>query len=311
MRILITGGAGFVGSHLVDRLLREDPEKVIVLDRWLSEPMREHGHRANLEFIQGDTRDTRILAGLCQQVDIVYHLASILGTSETIDIYDPEEVAEVNILGTLRVLKASLAASVKRVIYPSTPDVSWLNPYKITKSACERFCQMYYREFGLSTVVLAMPNVYGPRERWMECDWGAPFNYQKVVPTFILKALKEEPLPVFGDGKQRSVYMHVDDVVEAMVLAGTSNGCEGQVIPLGIDEQVSVRELAKQVIRLTGSRSEIQYLPMRSGETKLDISVDTKVAEKSLGFTAQVGLSEGLEITIPHCRSLVDETTGA
>ena len=304
MRFLVTGGSGFIGSHLVERLLHDNADGVIVLDRWLSDDLRKSLHMKNLEFIQGDLRDKKLLAKLCRQVDVVYHFASVLGTSETVDIYEPEEVAEVNILGTLRLLDASRAGSVRRFIYPSTPNVTWLNPYKITKMACERFCQMYFREYRLPTVVLVMPNVYGPRERWMECDWGAPYNYQKVVPTFILKALRNEQLPIYGDGKQKAVYMHVNDIVEAMVRTADCDGCEGQVIPLGVDEQVSVLQLAEQIKELTGSESELQYLPMRSGETKVDIAVDTNIAEKVLGYTAQIGLNEGLTMTIPYYSSI-------
>lgn len=304
MKYLVTGGSGFIGSHLVGRLLETDAEKVIAIDLWLSDLLMEYQGLDSFEFVHGDILDSNLLNELCGKVDIVYHFASILGTSETVDIYDSEMVTETNIVGTLRVLKASRAQSVNRVIYPSTPDVPWLNPYKITKAACERFCQMFFEEYGLETVVLALPNVYGSGERWLDCAWGAPYNYQKVIPTFILKALKNEPLPVYGDGSQKAIYMHVDDAVRAMQYAAKRKDCEGQVIPIGPDTPISVRDLANLIRDLTTSRSELQYLPMRSGEFKVDITVDPKEAATSLGFTPEIDLITGLKYTIPFYESL-------
>lgn len=305
MRVLVTGGSGFIGSHVVERLLTTDPDKLLMLDGWLSEETSRHHDRAEFEFVQGDVRDAALVKDLCGQVDVVFHLASILGTSETIEIYDSEDVADVNVMGTLRVLKASLEAGVQRVVYPATPDVPWLNPYKITKMACEKFCTMFHKEYGLETVVLRLPNVYGPRERWIDCEWGAPYNYQKVVPTFIMNALRNEPLPVFGDGEQKAVYMHVDDIVSALILAAEAEGVGGQVIPIGTREQVSVNQLAQDVIRLTDSSSEPQHLPMRPGEIELDISVDPEIAERALGFVPQMDVESGLRDTIPFYASLV------
>ena len=305
-RFLVTGGSGFIGSNLVDTLLALGADKVTVLDRWLSADIKGYLTRKDFVFAQGDVRDKELLAQLCKEADVIYHFASILGTAETIQIYDPEEVAEVNILGKLRLLAASRSASVKRVIYPSTPDVPWLNPYKITKVACEKFCQMFFEEYELDTVVLKLPNVYGPRERWMECDWQAPYNYQKIVPTFIMKALKNEPIPIFGDGEQASVYLDVSDAVRAMTKAAESKGCGGKVIPLGTGEKLTVKEIAERIITLTNSGSELKYLPMRPGETKVAIEMGTKAAEELLGFTPKINLQEGLKRAISYYSQFKD-----
>lgn len=301
----MTGGAGFIGSHLVDLLLSSGAEQVVVLDRWFSPYIAQHVGKKSFQYVQGDVRDYSLLEQLCKRVDVVYHLASVLGTSESIEIYDPLEVTEINICGTLKVLQASRRCGVKKIIYPSTPDVPWLNPYKITKRACEDFCRLFYHEYSVNTVVLRLPNVYGPRERWLTCDWGAPYNYQKVVPTFIVRALKGEPIPIFGDGEQVSMYMHVSDAVRAMLLAAKSWGCEGMVIPLASNDKVSVKELASLIIRLTGSASCLELLPMRRGETKLTIDVDATIAESLLGFRAIRKLEEGLEETIAFYRNLL------
>ena len=122
----------------------------------------------------------------------------------------------------------------------------------------------------------------------MECDWGAPYNYQKVVPTFLLRALRQQPLPVYGDGHQRSEYLYIDDAVRSLMLAADCESSTGRMIPIGTGEPVSVQDLAQLILRLTDSDSEIQFLPMRSGESKVNIQIDTSVAEEQLcGFRAQ------------------------
>ena len=271
-----------------------------MLDRWESEPLQVHADNPSFTLVKGDVLDRDLVGDLCKWADVVYHLASILGTSETVEVYDPEDVARTNIIGTLQVLKACRAGEVDRVIYPATPDVPWINPYKISKRACESFCQMFFREYGLNAIVLQLTNVYGPRERWLDNDFGAPYNYQKVVPTFILNAARNEPLPVYGDGRQQAVYIHVDDVVRAMKSAAERDGIGGEVIHVGTPEQVSVVEIAGHVIELTDSKSQVEYLPMRPGEIKLSISTDTSGAERMLGFTAELGIREGLKQTIPY-----------
>jgi len=307
MRFLVTGGSGFIGSHLVEALLDCGAERVTVMDRWLTRELAPFQSKASFEYINGDVRDSQLLKHLCEDVDVVYHLAAVLGTSESIEVYDPIEVTEINIVGTLLVLQASRAAKVKKVIYPSTPDVPWLNPYKITKRACEDFCRMFYQEYGLRTVILRLTNVYGPRERWLDCDWGAPYNYQKVVPTFIVRALKNQPIPIFGDGEQEAVYVYVKDAVEALLLAAERNECDGKVIPIGSTEKLSVKDLAMLILKLTNSKSTLEFLPMRRGETKVSIDVDLTIAERYLGFRARTSLVKGLQETIDFYHKKLSE----
>lgn len=128
MKFLVTGGSGFIGSHLVEALLDRGAERVIVMDRWFAKELVPLQSRASFEYVNGDVRDGQLVKHLCKRVDIVYHLAAVLGTSESLEVYDPIEVAEINIVGTLLVLQESHAANIKKVIYSSTPDVPWLNP---------------------------------------------------------------------------------------------------------------------------------------------------------------------------------------
>lgn len=303
LKVVITGASGFIGTHVAEEWLGKGAD-VHALDLWLSSDLKQYVDAGQVTFHRGDLLDVATLRRVFADADIVYHLGSILGTSESIELYDPAAVALTNVVGTARVLAAAKEAGVGRVVYPSTPDVPWLNPYKITKQAAEKYCLMYHREFGLETVVLRLTNVYGPRERWLEADMGAPYNYQKVVPTFIVRALHGKPMPVFGDGTQTAEYVYVTDVARAFYLAGTAPAekVAGEVIPIGTGQGVPVIELARQVAALMGVEPRIQYLPMRRGETYVTISVDIGPARERLGFTAQVDLETGLRRSIDYYR---------
>lgn len=301
LKVVVTGASGFIGTHVIEQWLDKGAD-IHALDLWRSEAMQTLIGTGQVTFHQGDLLDVDTLRRLLEDAEIVYHLGSILGTSESIELYDPVSVAETNVVGTARLLSAAKELGVRRVLYPSTPDVPWLNPYKITKQAAEKYCLLYHHEFGLETVVLRLTNVYGPRERWLEAAMGAPFNYQKVVPTFIVRALKGESLPVYGDGSQSAEYVYVTDVARAFYLAGNAPAREvaGQVIPIGTGQGVRVIDLARHIATLIGTSSTIQRLPMRRGEVYVTISVDPDVAHRKMGFKAQVELDEGLRRSIDY-----------
>ena len=182
MKILVTGGAGFIPSHIVDRLL-EDGHKVTALDLWQSEDSKVHNNNSNFNFVKGNVLDDNIIVQCVEGKDRVIHMAAVLGTAETITTYDVEKVCTVNIIGTTKVLKASKKAGVGKVLIPTTPDVPWVNPYKITKAAVEKLCQLFSIEYDLEVVALKLGNVYGARERWLEGPEEAPYNYQKIIRT--------------------------------------------------------------------------------------------------------------------------------
>jgi len=305
MKILVTGSSGFIGSHIVDKLLEKN-YKTIGVDLWFNRADLSYQLRnPNFEFVKGSILDETLMKNLISDCDAIVHLAAILGTSETIEKYDIIKVIETNILGTAKILKWASQNGVEKVIIPSVPDVPWLNPYRISKSTMEKFALLYNRYYKLNTVVLKLANVYGPRERWPEADFGAPYNYQKVVPTFIINALKDKPLLIYGDGEQRADYVYINDVVEAFLKALHSEEAVGHVIPIGNGKTTSVNELADMIIRLTGSRSLKKYSSMRKGEISLSIYVDTSLAKELLKFKAETDLREGLERTIPYYRRKV------
>ena len=300
MNILVTGSSGFIGSSIVDKLLMRN-YKVTGIDLWFNEADLKHQlENPNFEFVKGSILDENKLKPLISKCDAIIHLAAILGTSETIERYDISSVVETNVLGTIKVLKLASENNVEKVIITSVPDVPWLNPYRITKSTMEKFAILYNKYFKLNTVVLKITNVYGPRERWLDADLGAPYNYQKVVPTFIANAIQNKPLVIYGDGEQRADYIFIDDVTEAFLKTLESNRAVGHVIPIGYGKSTSVNELADTIIKLTNSSSGKEYRFMRKGETPLNISVDTSLAEEILNFKAKTDLVTGLKKTIPY-----------
>ncbi len=302
MRVLITGSSGFIGSHLVERLLQDvDKYEVVGLDIWFNEEdLSTLRGREGFDFIRGSILDESLLENVLKNVDVVVHMAGILGTSESLGKYSAIEIANTNILGTLKVLEHSVNSGVSRVIYPSTPDVPWLNPYKVSKYSGEKFALVYHEHYGLDVVILKLSNVYGSRERWEGLMSDAPYSYQKVVPTFIAHALRNRPIPIYGDGEQRSDYIYVEDVTEAFVKSMNARGAVGHVIPIGSGKQTSVNELANLIIRLSGSRSRICYLPMRRGEVSVDYCVDVHPARELLGFWAKTPLDQGITDTIGY-----------
>jgi len=302
LRVLITGSSGFIGSHLVDRLLQDgDKYEVVGLDLWFNEEdlatLRE---KKNFDFVKGSILDDNLLGKLLKNVDVVVHLAGILGTSESLGKYPALEVANTNILGTLKILDHSLNCGIQRVIYPSTPDVPWLNPYKVSKYSSEKFALIYHEHYGLDVVILKLSNVYGSRERWQGLFKDAPYTYQKVVPTFIMHALQNKPIPIYGDGEQRSDYAYVKDVVEAFETSMSARNAVGHVIPIGSGRQTSVNELANLIVRLSGSDSRISYLPMRRGEISADFCVDIHPARELLDYCARTPLDKGIADTITY-----------
>ena len=293
MRILVTGGAGFIGSHLVDRLT-SDGHTVAVLDS-LSTGKKEYvNHRA--EFIELDvTEEAARKAAVKFKPEIIYHLAAQKSLSYSID--HPVEDAEVNILGTLNVLESARATKA-RVIFTSTAAVYGAaavpitedtlvkpeTPYGIAKAAAEHYLNFYSRYYKLQTVALRFSNVYGPRQD--------PYGEAGVIALFIDGILKGKELAVHGDGRQTRDFLYVGDAVEALIKAMNATG----TFDIGSDTETSVFDLVKILEKIHGAKVAYQLKPDADPGVRRSY-FDSKKAKRELKWRAKVSINDGLKTT--------------
>ncbi len=300
-KIIVTGGSGFIGTHIVENLLSKK-YIVTVLDLWESEEILQLKSKyKNLSFYNLDVNNYKELEGFISKNEYIIHLAAILGTSETITTYDVEDVVRTNILGTTKILKLAKSLNYKKVIIPTTPDVTWLNPYKITKNAIEKIAQLFNKEYGLNVSCIKLGNIYGPGERWLEAKMNAPFNYQKVIPTFIMDTLNNKEITIYGDGEQKSEYIYVKDVSETfgrMISSEINTGTD--VIHVGSGKNNSVLEIIDALENAWGRKLKKKFVKMRPGEHKIEINLDPKPLKKFLNYELKWDLISGLKDTIPY-----------
>lgn len=300
MKACVTGGAGFIGSHLVDRLLAAGHE-VVVLDN-LSTGSRANleGAGARLTLLEGDLRDPAAVAAAVAGCEVVFHQAALAAVARSVD--NPVEVHEVNVVGTLHLLEACRAAGVRRVVFASSSSVYGdtptlpkredaplrpRSPYAATKAAGEGLMQAWHATYGLETVVLRYFNVYGPRQ-------SPRSQYAAVVPRFVAAVRAGEAPVIYGDGQQTRDFTWVGDVVHALELAASAPGAAGAgPINLGGGERVSVLSLAQRVARAAGREVAPRHEPARAGDVR-DSLADTARARALLGWVPRTSLDEGL-----------------
>lgn len=309
-KVFITGGAGFIGSHLVDRFIKENASEIIIYDN-LSTGKKEFVENKNVKIIEGDILNFDLLKAEMKGIDIVSHHAAELevftGISNT--VHD----LKTNIEGTVNVLNASLINNVKKVIYASSGGVygqaqylpedekhpknpHW--PYGVSKLAGEKYCIQYHLLHSLPTTSLRYGIVYGPRE------W-----YGRVLTIFIKRILEGKDPIVFGDGKQRRDFVYISDAIEANILAIKNDNCNGMVFNVGGGGSCSVIDLANFLIELIGNLQikpifddpppgkASKYQPDRKrlpGELK-DFILDNKLIHKTLGYEPKVNFIEGIK----------------
>jgi UDP-glucose 4-epimerase len=308
MRTLVTGGAGFIGSHVVDALV-ERGEEVTVLDD-VSTGRRDNLEQAlanGAEFVDGDIRDAAAVAELCDRVrpEAIFHLAAQIDVRKS--VADPAFDARVNVEGTVNVLRAAHASGVRRVIntssggaiygegqtipapeeHPVAPEA----PYGLSKFCAENYCELFTRLHGLSTISLRYGNVYGPRQD--------PLGEAGVIAIFCGKLLAGERATIFGDGLQTRDYVYVGDVVAANLRAAESDA--GGPFNIGLGVEVSVLDLVEALSAHAADGFDPEHAPERPGEVQR-IALDTSRAREELGWEAKVGLEEGLERTLASLR---------
>lgn len=317
MRVLVTGGAGFIGSHLVDRLLENGNEVVVLdnLDSGKAENLRQHKNNPNFKFIHGDITNREDVKKAVKDIEVVYHLAAMVGVKHY--VAHPKKVILVNVKGTENLLEAS--EGVKKFLFTSTSEVYGRNTqiplretsdrvlgdtsvdrwcYSTAKALDEHLCFAYYRENGIPISIVRYFNVYGPR--------ADSSDYSGVIPIFIRRILEDKSPQVHGDGKQTRCFTFVKDIVEGTLLAAEKS--TGEVLNLGTEKETSIMELAQTLIRLMGSKLKPEFIPYEKfyGKHYEDIRrrvPDCSKARKLLGWQPKTSLEEGLKITIESVRS--------
>lgn len=297
---LVTGGAGFIGSHVVDALLARG-DRVRVLDN-LSSGYLENlaGVMDRIEFIEGDVRDEAILPRATAGVDFIFHLAAMVSVPES--MAKPLEAELINVAGTLELLMAAKAAGARRLVLSSTcavygdeptlPKVETMptfpqSPYAISKLTAEAYCQLFDRSFGLETAILRYFNVFGPRQ-------DPSSAYSGVISIFVDRLTRGVAPLIFGDGQQTRDFVFVEDVVRANLLAAATPEAAGKVFNIGAGRQVSINQLFANLRRIFDCKLKPEYKPARPGDIRYSYA-DPALARAILGWSAQVSLKEGLD----------------
>jgi nucleoside-diphosphate-sugar epimerase len=301
-KALITGGAGFIGSHLVDALLSEGCE-VTVLDNLLTGNLSNLDHiKDHIKFYQGDIRDREILNKVAKDCDVIFHQAAVVSVPSTVD--DPVESAMVNEMGTLLVLEAARKNNIKKVIlasscavYGDDPDIpkhenmtpNPKRPSAVQKLSGEFYARLYFDLFGLETVCLRYFNVYGPRQ-----DPSSP--YSGVISIFMTKASTKEPPVIYGDGNQYRDFIFVKDVVRFNLVAASAEQANGKTFNVGTGKFISINTLWEMISHLAGVSIEPEYERARSGDIRESVaSID--YAKKTFGFEPEYSFENGLKET--------------
>jgi UDP-glucose 4-epimerase len=263
-KVLITGGAGFIGSHLVDRLVNEGFSVTVIdnLDTGNLEKIAPHQGKREFRFIKGDIRDSNLIKEALKDIDAVFHEAAL--ASVTVSVENPILANDINVTGTLNLLKASADIGVKRFVYASSAAVygdtqspqkredmtpNPKSPYGISKLAAENYVKIFYKLYGVETVSLRYFNVYGPRQRFdLQCAYGG------AITIFTSRLLRNMPPIVFGDGEQTRDFVYVEDVVEANMLALNSEAAVGEAFNIGTGVSVSVNRVAEALKELMNKK---------------------------------------------------------
>jgi UDP-glucose 4-epimerase len=295
MRVLITGGAGFIGSHLAEYF--QGKSEVRVLDN-LRTGFRKNLEGLDVEFIEGSICDRESVKQVVEGVDYIFHLAALVSVPESME--KPKECVDINVHGLLNVLEEASEAGVKKLCFassaaiygdnPTVPKVETMfpepkSPYAITKLDGEFYCDLFNREGHLKTACLRFFNVFGPRQ-----DPKGP--YAAAVPIFFDKALAGDPITIFGDGGATRDFIYVKDIVAALVHLAEHPEISG-VYNAGYGNRTSVLELANTILELTGSNSEIIHTEERAGDVRHSVANVDKL--KATGFYPAGSLREGLE----------------
>ena len=302
MRYLVTGGAGFIGSHTVDELVRRGHDAIVVDNLSTGKAANLSQVNSKIKFIQESIVNLEALREACRNVDCVIHLAA--QTSVPRSVKDPIETNLINVNGTLNVLVAALEAKVKRVVFacscavygktttlPITENASLdpISPYGVSKQMGEAYGRVFHDLYGLEFIPLRYFNVFGPRQ-----DPGSP--YSGVLSIFNENLLKGTAPIVYGDGEQSRDFVYVENVVQAILLASEIKGGPFQAINVGTGNRYTLNQTLAFLEKITGRPAQATYAPARDGDIR-DSQADISLAKKSLGYDPRITFEIGLKRT--------------
>ena len=302
MKFLITGGAGFIGSHLCDKYTKEG-HTVLCLDNFISGNLMNVRHLLdyrNFKLIKGDIRDLDLLERIIRDIDVVFHLAAQIHVDRS--YIEPRLTYDINVTGTQNILEAARMHDAKKLIYASTSEVygsaqyvpideshplAAVHPYGASKIAADRLCYAYANTYGIDIFIMRFFNIFGPRQR--------DIGYGGVISIFTRRVLSNMPPIIYGDGQQTRDYTYIEDAIRAYDLVLNHNDPIVEPINFGRGEEVSILDLANKIINLCGRKSNIEpvHVEPRIGEVGRLISDATK-AKSLLGWEPKVSLEEGL-----------------
>lgn len=305
-KIIITGADGFVGSHLVEKLVSLGADVTVLVRRNSFGTFRHLDYVKNkINVIWADTQDLAKMNEVCKKMNIVYHLAaqSHVGYS----LFNPYETVVNDIISTLNILEAARKNNVKRIVHAGSSEIygkpikvpidekhplSPRSPYAAAKASAENLLESYYHTYNLPIVMSRFFNIFGPRQ-----------GLDQAIPKFILQALNNKNITIYGNGKQTRDYTFVDDAVNAYCLLGVAKGIEGKIFNFGSQKEITIKELANSILKITKSKSKLKFdHNLRSGETPRLLSNSNK-SKNQLKWSPNTSLETGLEKTVDYFKS--------
>ena len=302
INVLVTGGNGAVGCNLVKKLLEQDA-KVTVLDDFSQSSAENLKKHQNLVVVKADIMNIKSLSKVfSKKFDYVFHLAARFANE--LSVKDPLEDLRVNVQGTLQVLLYASKQKPERFLYTSSsslyghqqnsvmkedlmPNPS--TPYATSKLAAEYYCKSIHELYGMDYTIVRLSNSYGP--------YDPPGRYRNVIPNFFKNAIDEKPLTITGTGKETRDFTFVEDCVEGIILAATKKGGKNETFNLGTGKETQIRDIAKLILNITGSKSKINYKPMRSFDHVKRRKMDISKAKRMIGYNPSTSIKQGLEKT--------------
>lgn len=304
---LVTGGCGFIGSNIVERLVQEN-QSVRVLDD-LSSGKRQNiaAFADKVELVEGDLRDHDAVARAVDGIDCIMHQAALPSVQRSVE--NPVLSNDINVTGTVNLLNAAVKAKVRRVVYAASSSAYGnqpvpvktetllpmpLSPYAVAKLTCEYYLRAFHECYGLETVSLRYFNVFGPRQ-------DPNSEYSAVIPLFITRCLRGESPVIYGDGEQSRDFTYVSNNVSANLLAARAEGVAGKVFNIACGRSYTLLQLLAEINDILGTSIQPQMAPARTGDVRHSLA-DIKAAEKALGYKVEVNFKEGLRRTVEAYR---------